>query len=174
MRADDATLARLMGLSQQGDKQAYGLLLEEARSWLKGYFRRRVAPDQLEDLVQETLISLHRKLSSFDPQRPFLPWLAAIARYRWVDHLRKLPKVEEAGTDADYAIDSDEPAVTAKLSLERLFAKLPNAQAHVIELVKVKGFSIAEASQESGQSESLVKVNIHRGIRKLAAMIEKE
>ncbi|MDG2004750.1 MAG: sigma-70 family RNA polymerase sigma factor [Novosphingobium sp.] len=174
MRAEDATLARLMASSQKGDKRAYAMLLEEAGKWLKSYYRRRVAPDHLEDVVQEALISLHRKLASYDPERPFLPWLAAIARYRWVDHLRKLSRVKETAIDTDFAGAPEEPAIAAKLSLETLFAKLPDAQASVIELVKVQGFSIADASQASGQSESLVKVNIHRGLKKLAAMIERE
>jgi len=174
MRAEDATLARLMGLSQQGDRRAYAMLLDEARSWLKSYFRRRVPPDHLDDLIQETLISLHRKLSSYDPRRPFLPWLAAIARYRWVDHLRRISRADEAAMDMEVASEPEEPAIAARLSLERLFTLLPAAQAKAIKLVKVDGYSIAEASRQSGQSESLVKVNIHRGIKKLAAMIEKE
>lgn len=174
MRTDDATLARLMALSQKGDKRAYAMLLDEAGKWLKSYFRRRVAPDHLEDVIQETLISLHRKLASYDAGRPFLPWLAAIARYRWVDHLRRLSRIEETAIDTEFAGESEEPAIAAKLSIERLFEQLPNAQSNVIELVKVQGFSIAEASRASGQSESLVKVNIHRGLKKLAAMIERE
>ncbi len=174
MKTDDATLARLMAMAQQGDKRAYATLLEEARSWLKSYLRRRVAPDHLDDLVQETLVSLHRKLASYDPSRPFHPWLAAIARYRWVDHLRKLSRGDEPAVEADVAVDSDESAITARLSLERLFSQLPDAQARAIELVKVEGYSIAEASHASGQCESLVKVNIHRGLKKLAAMIEKD
>ncbi len=174
MKAEDATLARLMALSQQGDKHAYAMLLDEAGKWLRSYFRRRIAPAQIDDLIQETLISLHSKLSSYDPTRPFLPWLAAIARYRWIDHLRKLSRADETAIEAEIPADPEEPAIAAKLSLERLFTKLPKPQARAIELVKVEGYSIAEASRASGQSESLVKVNIHRGLKKLAAMIEKE
>lgn len=174
MRTDDATLSRLMALSQTGDKRAYAMLLDEAAKWLKIYFRRRLPPDHLEDVVQETLISLHRKLATYDPARPFLPWLAAIARYRWVDHLRKLSRTKETSIDTEFAVDSEEEAISAKLSLERLFTRLPDAQAKVIQLVKVKGYSIAEASAASGQSESLVKVNIHRGLKRLAAMIERD
>ncbi len=174
MQTDDASLARLMALAQQGDKRAYAMLLEEARTWLKSYLRRRVASDHLEDLVQETLVSLHRKLASYDPSRPFHPWLAAIARYRWVDHLRKLSRGDEPAVDADVPVASDEPAITARLSLERLLAQLPEGQARAIELVKVEGHSISEASEKTGQSESLVKVNIHRGLKKLTAMIENE
>ncbi|MBV1916941.1 MAG: sigma-70 family RNA polymerase sigma factor [Sphingomonadaceae bacterium] len=174
MRTDDATLTRLMAMSQKGDKRAYATLLFEARNWLKSYLRRRVAPGHLEDVVQEVLVSLHTKLASYDPSRPFLPWLAAIARYRWVDHLRKLSRSDDAAVETEVIAESDEPAITARLSLERLFTMLPENQARVIEMVKVEGYSIAEASQASGQSESLVKVNIHRGIKRLAAIIEKE
>ena len=174
MKTDDAALARLMAMSQQGDKRAYAMLLEEARKWLRMYYRRRIGPDHLDDLVQETLVSLHSKLSSYDPQRPFLPWLAAIARYRWVDLLRKLSRGDAPAVETDVAAAPQEPAITARLSLERLFTYLPTAQAKAIELVKVEGYSIAEASRASGQSESLVKVNIHRGLKKLAAMIEKD
>jgi RNA polymerase sigma-70 factor (ECF subfamily) len=163
-----------MASAQGGDRRAYAMLLDEARHWLSGYYRRKVAPDYADDLIQETLVSLHRKLASYDPARPFLPWLAAIARYRWVDHLRKLSRGDDPATDAEVAAPSEEPAIAAKLSLERLFEHLSDAQADAIRLVKVEGHSIAEASQATGQSESLVKVNIHRGIRKLAALIEKD
>lgn len=87
--AYDATMARLTVSAQAGDRQAYGVLLAEASRWLKRYFARRSAPGAVDDLIQESLLSVHRKLASFDPERPFLPWLAAIARYRWVDHLRR-------------------------------------------------------------------------------------
>lgn len=174
MRADEATLARLMALSQQGDKQAYAALLEACRSWLRGYYSRRIAPAQLDDLVQETLIALHTKRASWDPARPFLPWLAAIARYRWVDHLRKFYRAAEHELHADVLGSDDEPAIAARISLERLLGLLPPAQERAIALVKIEGLSVAEASQATGQSESLVKVNIHRGLRKLAHMIEKD
>lgn len=173
MRADEASLARLMAMSQQGDRQAYGALLEACQRWLRGYYARRIAPAQLDDLVQETLMALHTKRASWDATRPFLPWLAAIARYRWVDHLRRLYRADECALDTDVAGQDDEPAIAARITLERLFGVLPDAQARAIALVKIEGLSIAEASQATGQSESLVKVNIHRGLKKLAHMIEK-
>jgi RNA polymerase sigma factor (sigma-70 family) len=173
MRADETSLARMMVMSQQGDKQAYRALLEACQRWLRGYYARRIAPAQLDDLVQETLIALHTKRASWDSSRPFLPWLAAIARYRWVDHLRKLYRADETELDADFAGHDEEPAIAARITLERLFGVLPDAQARAIALVKIEGLSIAEASQATGQSESLVKVNIHRGLKKLAHMIEK-
>jgi RNA polymerase sigma-70 factor (ECF subfamily) len=174
VRADEATLARLMTLSQAGDKQAYATLLEACQRWLRGYYSRRIAPSQLDDLVQETLIALHTKRASWDATRPFLPWLAAIARYRWVDHLRRLYRTETQELHEELVGSDDEPAIAARISLDRLLGLLPPAQERVIALVKIEGLSIAEASAATGQSESLVKVNIHRGLKKLAHMIEEE
>lgn len=173
MIADEATLARLMAAAQQGDKHAYRVLLTEVQLWLERYFRRRVAPAQLDDLVQEVLMALHVKRATWDRSRAFLPWLAAIARYRWVDHLRRIYRAgEETLGDYDGCEDSAEDAVLARISLERLFVQLPARQCEVIELVKIGGLSITEAAQRTGQSESLVKVNIHRGLRRLSALVE--
>lgn len=174
MIADEPTLARLMAASQKGDKSSYNVLLSEAGLWLERYFRRRVPPHQLDDLVQDVLLAVHNKRATWDASRPFLPWLAAIARYRWVDHLRKVYKHEsDLLGDNDAIEDSDEDAISARVSLERLFIHLPDAQAEVIELVKIEGHSISEAAARTGQSESLVKVNIHRGLKKLSALVEK-
>lgn len=174
MRADEPTLARLMTLSQQGDSEAYAALLESCQRWLRGYYSRRIAPSSLDDLVQETLIALHTKRASWDPARPFLPWLAAIARYRWVDHLRKFYRADEHELREEQFGTDDEPAIAARISIDRLLGLLPGPQARAIALVKIEGMSIAEASQATGQSESLIKVNIHRGLKKLVHMIEKE
>ena len=175
MIADETTLTRLAGLAQRGDRQAYAALLASCRGWLLRYYRRKVPPDQIEDLVQETLLSMHRKFASYDPARSVIPWLAAIARYRFVDHLRLAYRTaSDTVLEDDIAVaESDEPALTARLSLERLFEALPDAQCRAIELVKIEGLSVSEASASTGQSESLVKVNIHRGLKRLASLIER-
>jgi RNA polymerase sigma factor (sigma-70 family) len=173
MIIDENSFAHLAGLAQSGDREAYRVLLEASQTWLKRYYARRISPCQLDDLVQDTLMSLHRKLSSYDASRPFLPWLAAVARYRWVDHLRKVYRANETELDGDYESPSGEAGISARISLERLFTQLPSSQVEAIELVKIEGLSISEAAHASGQSESLVKVNIHRGLKRLAALVEK-
>jgi len=174
MIADEQTLSRLAGNAQKGDRRAYATLLEESQGWLRRYFRRRIGPGQLDDLVQDVLLSLHAKLGTYDAKRPFLPWLAAIARYRWVDHLRRVYRNEEVTIEGfDFAEDPEQEVVAARISLERLFEYLPEGQARAIELVKIEGQSVREAAEQSGQSESLIKVNVHRGLKKLAALVEK-
>jgi len=175
MSAADDHLRNLMQASQGGDKRAYSQLLTECEKWLRRYFARKIGPGAVDDLVQETLISVHRKRATYDPDRPFLPWLAAIGRYRWVDHLRKIYRSDEVGMvdevtedpEADHAGDTN-----ARLSVDHLLAQIPEKQAEVIRLVKIVGMSITEAAERTGQSESLVKVNIHRGIKKMNSLIE--
>jgi RNA polymerase sigma-70 factor (ECF subfamily) len=173
MKADDATLSSLMAAAQRGERDAYRVLLSESSLWLARFFGRKVPPGQVDDLVQDVLVSVHAKRASYDPARPFLPWLAAIARYRWVDHLRRVYRREEhALEDHDIGEDSEEEAVIARFSLDRLFAHIPKNQVEAIELVKIQGLSIHEAANRCGQSESAIKVNIHRGLKKLSALIE--
>ena len=173
MKPDDEGLRRAMALALQGDKVAYRHVLEQSRRWLSAYFRRRVSPMMIEDLIQDTLTSVHTKRQSFDPSRPYLPWLAAIARYRWVDALRRMRDTEELHPE-DIASEEDDSPIVARLSIGRLLSHLPAGQANAIVLTRIEGRSIAEAAQISGQSESNVKVSVHRGLRKLAAMVESE
>jgi RNA polymerase sigma factor (sigma-70 family) len=174
MIAREETMRDLMTRSQNGDKQAYAVLLEQTGRWLTRFFAQKIASDAVDDLVQDTLISLHRKRASYDPSRPFLPWLAAIARYRWVDRLRQTYKHAATTLDHDIGEDSHEDIVGAKISIDRLLDQIPDNQARVIRLVKINGLTILEAAAKSGQSAPLVKVNIHRGLKKLAALIESE
>jgi RNA polymerase sigma-70 factor (ECF subfamily) len=170
--ANEETLRFLMTKSQMGDRQCYTNLLSECEKWLRRYFAQKIAPHAIDDLVQETLISLHRKRASYAPERPFLPWLAAIARYRWIDQLRSTYRHAHEELFDTMAVEPQSEDIEARVSLETLFGKLPAAQSAVIRIVKIEGLSIAEAALQTGQSESLVKVNIHRGLKKLSALID--
>ncbi len=174
MTSNDASLARLMAMAQGGDGAAYRTVLSECQRWLTRFFARRIAPAQVDDLVQETLLSLHTKRATYDPARPFLPWLAAIARYRWVDQLRKTYRAQEVELEDQFSVPSGEEDIAARISIDRLLTFLSPGQAEAIRLVKIDGLSIIEAAQKCGQSEPLVKVNIHRGLKKLAALCESE
>jgi RNA polymerase sigma-70 factor (ECF subfamily) len=174
MIAREETFRVLMTRAQSGDKQAYAVLLEQVGKWLRRFFAQKIAPDAVDDLVQDTLISLHRKRASYDPARPFLPWLAAIARYRWVDRLRQTYRHAADELQDQHSEASHEDVVGAKISIDGLLRRLPDGQAMAIRLVKIDGLSISEACAKCGQSEPLVKVNIHRGLKKLAALIESE
>lgn len=164
----------LMAAAQAGHGGAYRRLLGEIDPWLRGFYGRRLPPAMVEDAAQEALIAVHTKRHTYQPGRPFRPWLAAIARYKWIDRLRVMGRNTTDALDDDVAVGDHESAVTSALLLERLLGRLKPAQAAVIRMVKLSGLSIEEASAATGQSESLVKVNIHRGMGKLQTMIHEE
>lgn len=172
--ADDQW-GRLMEAAQGGNGGAYNRLLNEVQPWLVRYYSRRLPLHMVDDAAQDTLMAIHQKRHTYEPGRPFRPWLAGIARYKWIDRLRAMGRQHTVSIDDEIfepSVEGHESAVTSAILLEELLTKLKPAQISVIRLVKLQGFSIEDAAAKTGQSESLVKVNIHRGLAKLAAMVQ--
>ena len=171
--AAPGTWGALMEAAQNGHGGAYRRLLSDISPWLHRYFRRRLPHGDIDDAVQETLLAIHRRRHTFDPRQPFEPWLAAIAKRKWIDQLRGMARRAAEALPDDLAVGDHEEAVTSASVLARLLEELRPAQSQAITLVKVQGYSIAEASRETGQSSSTVKMNIHRGLARLSALVEK-
>jgi RNA polymerase sigma-70 factor (ECF subfamily) len=163
---------RLMVAAQAGQAAPYRRLLVELRPWLSRYFARRLPPSSVEDAVQDTLIAIHAKRHTYDPERPFGPWLAGIARYKWIDRLRSASRHAADELPEALSTPDHEAAVTSATALAGLLGMLKPAQAEVIRLVKLDGLSIEDASARTGQSAALVKVNIHRGLGRLSRIVE--
>jgi RNA polymerase sigma-70 factor (ECF subfamily) len=126
----------------------------------------------VEDLVQETLLALHVHRATCDPNGPVSAWVHAIARHKLVDLWRRRGRREALHDPLDESLEStladEQPA---RHDLRVLLATLPDAQRRAIELIKIDGLSVAEASARSGVSVSALKVQVHRGLRKLAALV---
>ena len=163
-----------MVAAQQGNAGAYRRLLDELRKWLCRFYARRLPPAMVEDAVQDALIAIHDKRHTYDPERPFKPWLVAGARYKWIDRLRAMGRATTEELPDDIAVEDHESSVTSSVVLAQLMTELKPAQAEAIRLVKIEGFSVEEASARTGQSGSLIKVNIHRGLARLAAIVQKQ
>jgi RNA polymerase sigma-70 factor (ECF subfamily) len=170
----DEEWSSLMAAAQRGDSGCYRRLLGDLQPWLRRYFARRLPPAVVDDAVQDTLIAIHEKRHTFDPARAFGPWLAAIARYKWIDRLRALKRMAAEPLGDDLATADHGSAVLSATILNQLLGGLKPAQADAIRLVKIQGFSIEEAAARTGQSTSLVKVNIHRGLARLTTMVQDE
>lgn len=163
----------LMVAAQNGHGGAYRRLLGEMSEWLTRYFQRRLPSSDVDDAVQETLLAIHRRRHTYDPQYPLGPWLAAIAKNKWVDQLRSLARRPVDELPDDIAVGDHEASVVSNSVLASLLDELRPAQAQAILLVKVQGYSVEEASGQIGLSPSAVKMNIHRGLARLTAIIEK-
>ena len=161
----------LMIAARAGDNQAYERLLRELDSWLRSYYARRLPHPAAEDARQEVLLAVHSKRHNYAASRSFGAWVAAIARYKWIDRIRDASRYSAQSLDEDIPIEDQGGAAISAAVLDRLLCRLNPAQETAIRLVKLKGFSIAHASGATGQSASLVKINIHRGLKKLATFV---
>lgn len=160
-----------------GDQAAYRALLAALAPHLRAYFTRRTGHADAEDLVQETLIAIHTKRATYDPSLPFTAWLHAIARYKLIDHFRRMKlrrtlPIEDAESVVAESFDGE--SVAARRDVERLLAMLPEKKRELVRQVKIEGLSTAEAAARSGISESAVKVGVHRALKALSAMIGRD
>ena len=165
----------LLGLAADG--AAYQRFLKQLSAHLRAFLRRRLAqrPDEVEDLVQETLLAIHNQRHTYRPEMPVTAWAHAIARYKLIDWLRSHAVKEGRNDPLDDADElfasSDSEAAEARRDLGQLLRTLPDKQRLPIEYVKLEGLSVVETARLTGLSESAVKVGVHRGLKALAAKI---
>jgi len=170
-------LRQLLVDALAGDARAYHAFLEELSAHLRAYFRKRLfnLADDVEDLVQETLLAVHNQRHTYDAAMPVTAWVHAIARYKLVDFLRRRAGQEALNDpiedDDEFLAASEEAPREARADLETLLAQLPDRHRLPIVYVKIEGRSVAEAAKATGMSESAVKVGIHRGLKALAVKL---
>ena len=171
----DEHFSRLMARGQQGDNDAYVTLLRAVTPRIRQIVRRKrgfVSEADIEDVVQDVLLSLHTVRATYNPARPFLPWLTAIVRYRLADagrrHFRQAAR-EVTVDDLDVTF----PTATANTEMESLgdgealaqaIQALPPGQRQAVELLKLRELSLKEASTRTGLSIGALKVATHRAM----------
>jgi RNA polymerase sigma-70 factor (ECF subfamily) len=171
-------LGRLMASAQDGDRRDYEDLLTRVAALVRAFVRRRVGDiEWTDDVVQECLVALHRARHTYDPARPFAPWLYAIAQNRLVDALRVqrrhlFREIQPDSLRAEPGRHADQERDALRGDLRRWVAGLPDNQRRVIELLKFEELSVREVAARLGMSESNVKVTAHRGYRALRRRIE--
>lgn len=165
--------------SLAGDGVAYATLLRRLNGHLRAYYVRRLGPGRsadAEDLLQETLIAMHTRRSTYDATRPFTAWVHAIARYKLIDHFRRTKRrAEDPLEDPELLFSTEDAnAAEAQIDLEQLLRRLPEKTRRLIRDVKIEGLSTAEAAARHNISESAVKVGVHRGLKTLGVEIKDE
>jgi len=172
--------AEAMRAERRGEAIAYERMLKEVATAL----RRSLAPrlvrvsagaHEAEDLVQEILIGLHRKRHTWDPARPFLPWLHTITRYKLIDFMRH--RRGDTRRRVDLALEDwveivESPADAADCStweVDRHLAVLPMSQRKIVRAIAVEGASVRNVARGLATSEGAVRVTLHRAIKRLLA-----
>jgi len=175
-----AEWAALMAQAQAGDRAAYHRLLTEITPYVRSiaarYHRTR---EDVEDAVQDILLSVHTIRHTYDPSRPFGPWLATIADRRALDRLRK--RLRSAGRETPLepvhetfatAPTNGESAGLEAEELARALERLPPGQRQALELLKLKEMSLKEASAATGLSITALKVATHRALKSLRVVMQ--
>jgi len=165
-----------MRRAQDGDRRAYETLLIEVMALVRGFARRRLSQaDWQDEVTQETLLSIHRDRHTYDPQRPFLPWMYAIARHRlleFVERQRRRCRNEIAGQGLEEVSEAMIAESGPRVGfLRQALVLLSLKQREIIQLLKFEGLSVAEISRRTGLSQSSVKVTAHRGYKRLRKLI---
>lgn len=168
----------LMARGQDGDGAAYLRLLQEMTPYLRSLAARRFRdPNDIEDVVQDVLLTVHSIRHTFEPTRPFGPWLVAIASRRFVDRLRRQGRARTRETPLAPEHEAfAEPRAYLEESADRqgladAIDKLPPMQKQAIRLLKLKEMSLKEAATASGMSIASLKVATHRALQNLRKML---
>jgi RNA polymerase sigma-70 factor (ECF subfamily) len=170
-------LPLLMRTAQGGDGAAYAALLRDLTPLLRARIQRQLRflkPEDVEDLVQDVLLSLHAVRATYGPRRPFLPWLFGIVRNRVADGARRYARraihevtVEQVPVSfSDEATNRDEEFGDPE-ALAQAIRTLPPGQREAVEMLKIRELSLKEAAAVSGMSVSALKVSVHRAVKAL-------
>jgi RNA polymerase sigma-70 factor (ECF subfamily) len=169
----------LMKQSLTGDQRAYATLLQETSRLLRPFLVKRLLfTNEVDDLMQEILISIHKARHTYDGNRPYKPWAYAIAKFRLQDYFRV-----HYADQLRHAVDFDEleeslhELVTeSELSYESISGevqKLPEKQAAILQLMHQEGYTAKEVAEKIGMTESAVKVAAHRAYKVLRKKLER-
>ncbi|NGZ87816.1 sigma-70 family RNA polymerase sigma factor [Duganella aceris] len=181
LRNTELRLHALFLQGVEGDALAYRRFLQATATHLRAFLRRRLHrwPDEVEDLVQESLLAIHNQRLSYDTGVPLTAWIYAIARYKLIDWLRRHARRDSlhdplddvpAGESALFS-SADAEAGEARRDLAKLLATLPDKQRDAIIHTKLDGLSVREAAGMLDMSEAAVKVSVHRGLKALATTL---
>lgn len=186
MEVREERWATAMRAALDGDGGAYEGLLGEIAVMLRSSVRARLArlglgANDTEDVMQEVLLALHRKRETWDPTRPFLPWLHAIAEYKTIDAARRIGRArrQTIATPIDDLADRLPAPPSREYTLatadsERAVAALPAREREIVSALGIEGLSVRHTAARFAISQGAVRVAFHRGLERLARLANPE
>ena len=164
-------LEALMKQSLAGNQRAYTVLLQQTSRLLRPFLAKRLSfTSEVDDLLQEILISIHKARYTYDGNRPYKPWVYAIAQFRLKDHLRahysdQLHHAYDLSELEDFLQDDVTESAVSYESISGEVQKLPEKQATILRLMHQEGYTAKEVAEKMGMKESAVKVAAHRAYK---------
>ena len=184
LNAGEEKFRKLLIRALAGDEPAYHEFLQALSAHLRSFLQKRLAslPDEVEDLVQESLLAIHNQRHTYDTRQPVTAWIHAIAKYKLIDLLRRRERRDlltdslddDAGQFELASPGNAAAASDARRDLGKLLEQLPAGQRLPIVHMKLEGLSVAETARLTGMSEAAVKVGVHRGLKAMAALIRSD
>lgn len=182
MHRDDSYWASLMAAAQNGDQQSYARLLRDVTPLLRRLARQRWpmgSMADIEDVVQETLLTLHASRHTYDPSRPFMPWMLTLLHRRVADGVRRRARTNRREIPIDaldvtslpLSTNDKKDCAADEDTLREAISRLPDSQKQAIELLKQKEMSLKEASGITGLSIAALKVATHRALKTLRTVL---
>lgn len=174
LKATEVRLKALFISGVAGDDAEYRAFLHAAATHLRAYLRRRMSrwPDEVEDLVQESLLAIHNQRHTYDSAAPLTSWLYSITKYKLIDWMRRHTRHDSFNEPLDEEHElfssADMDAAEAGRDLNKVLTMLPEQQRAAIIHTKLDGWSVRETAAEMRISEASVKVAVHRGLKSLA------
>jgi RNA polymerase sigma-70 factor, ECF subfamily len=168
-----AARSRLMERAQAGDKEAFDDLFADIGPLITRSVRRRVFdPAEVDDICQEILLAIFKSRHTYQPSRPFEPWLHAIVRHvisaHLHEHRRRTAWNEPMSDSMDISSDDDSGLIS---TLNDGLGQLSTNQLEALNLTKIMGLSIEEAAERAGTSAGSIKVRVHRAYESLKKSI---
>jgi RNA polymerase sigma-70 factor, ECF subfamily len=167
--------AGLMRAAVGGDSGAYHRLLHELAPMLRGLASRgfahhKLGPEDVDDVVQETLLAVHLKRHTWDQSKPLLPWVRAVARNKVIDNLRRRGRASHLPIDdvSEWLADDQEPSQINNADAKNVIAKLKGREREIVLAISVEGASARQVAQRLGMTEGAVRVALHRALQSLA------
>ncbi len=172
-------LAALMRHSLNGDQRAYAEILQETSRFLRPFLAKRLSfTNEVDDLLQEILFSIHKARHTYDGNRPYKPWVYAIAKFRLQDYLRahysdQLHHADDLSEMENYLHENVTESAISYESISGEVEKLPQKQATILQLMHQEGYTAKEVAEKLGMNESAVKVAAHRAYKILRQKLER-
>ncbi len=160
--------------AQNGDQKSYYALLKDVDLYTRRYLKKDLTnEDWAQDITQNVLVSIHKSLHTYAPERPFKSWLNAIINFRRADYLRKYYRTQnhkQTSLDNPDFINNHvtNMAHTGEYSdIEKALSHLSAKQRDIVKLMKIEGYTAKDVAQKMNMSESAVKVSAHRALKQI-------
>jgi RNA polymerase sigma-70 factor, ECF subfamily len=166
-----AELTRKLLAGMAGDGAVYADFLTQLSPILRRVIGRKIPMRDVEDVLQEVLISIHKARHTYDGARPLMPWVMAIASFRVTDCLRKTySEMRHKSVDiADYenVLEAVTESTDENESIDEMLDGVGQRERKILSLMHVEGYTAKQVGSQLGMKESAVKVAAHRAIKKI-------